>query len=212
MARAFSYPVMAQEILTVLVNTQVNRVILEGDKCVGVEVLRDGKVMLNKADKEVILSAGGFNMPKILQLSVNGVRNLCIADSTIMPRICAVPTMPAYVPIPFLVRHEKLLNPNAECDHSKEYSSKCNHWQKIKAVRKAITITLKNQPAILAVMANSALTIACYFPTLICNFTSVGLPSAARSKALMLSSKSNVSVIKGLRSTLPEAIKSMARS
>jgi choline dehydrogenase-like flavoprotein len=32
MARAFSYPVMAQEILTVLVNTQVNRVILKRDK------------------------------------------------------------------------------------------------------------------------------------------------------------------------------------
>jgi choline dehydrogenase len=32
MARAFLYAVMAQEILIVLVNTQVNRVILEGDK------------------------------------------------------------------------------------------------------------------------------------------------------------------------------------
>jgi choline dehydrogenase len=69
MARAFLYPVMAQENLTVRVNTQVNRVVLEGDKCVGVEVLRDGKVIMIKADKEVILSAGGFNTPKILQLS-----------------------------------------------------------------------------------------------------------------------------------------------
>jgi choline dehydrogenase len=31
------------------------------------------------------------------QLRVNGVRNLRIADSTIMPRIVAVPTMPACV-------------------------------------------------------------------------------------------------------------------
>jgi choline dehydrogenase len=69
LARAFLYPVMAQENLTVLVNTQVNRVVLEGDKAVGVEVVRDGKPMVIKADKEIILSAGGFNTPKILQLS-----------------------------------------------------------------------------------------------------------------------------------------------
>ena len=31
------------------------------------------------------------------ELRVNGVRNLRIADSTIMPRIVAVPTMPACV-------------------------------------------------------------------------------------------------------------------
>jgi choline dehydrogenase-like flavoprotein len=31
------------------------------------------------------------------QLRVNGVHNLRIADSTIMPRIVAVPTMPACV-------------------------------------------------------------------------------------------------------------------
>ena len=69
MARAFLYPVMAQENLTVLVNTQVNRLVLEGDKCVGVEIVRDGKMSVIKADKETILSAGGFNTPKILQLS-----------------------------------------------------------------------------------------------------------------------------------------------
>lgn len=69
MARAFLYPVMAQENLTVLVNTMVNRVVLEGDKAVGVELMRDGKPLVIRADKEVILSAGGFNTPKILQLS-----------------------------------------------------------------------------------------------------------------------------------------------
>ena len=31
------------------------------------------------------------------ELRVNGVRNLRVADSTIMPRIAAVPTMPACV-------------------------------------------------------------------------------------------------------------------
>jgi choline dehydrogenase len=69
MARAFLYPVLAQDNLTVLVNTQVNRVVLEGDKAVGVEVVRDGKPMVIRAGKEIVLSAGGFNTPKILQLS-----------------------------------------------------------------------------------------------------------------------------------------------
>ena len=42
---------------------------------------------MGKDDKAVVDS----------QLRVNGVHNLRIADSTIMPRIVAVPTMPACV-------------------------------------------------------------------------------------------------------------------
>jgi len=41
----------------------VNRVVLEGDKAVGVEVMRDGKPMVIRAGKEIVLSAGGFNTP-----------------------------------------------------------------------------------------------------------------------------------------------------
>jgi choline dehydrogenase len=69
MARAYLYPVMAQKNVTVLVNTQVNKVVLEGDKAVGVEVVRNGKTFVIRAAKEIVLSAGGFNTPKILQLS-----------------------------------------------------------------------------------------------------------------------------------------------
>ena len=43
-------------------------------------------------------------------------------------------------------------------------------------------------------------------------FTSVSRPSAARSKAAMLSSKGRLSEISGFRSTLPAAISAMARS
>ncbi len=46
----------------------------------------------------------------------------------------------------------------------------------------------------------------------ICSFTSSGSPLAARSKAAMLWLKSKVSVISGLRSTLPDAIRLTARS
>jgi choline dehydrogenase len=46
-----------------------------------------GACRMGKDDKAVVDS----------QLRVNGVHNLRIADSTIMPRIVAVPTMPACV-------------------------------------------------------------------------------------------------------------------
>jgi choline dehydrogenase len=69
MARAFLYPVLAQENVTVLVNTQVNRVILEQGRAVGVECLRNGKNQTFRAHREIILSTGGFNTPKLLMLS-----------------------------------------------------------------------------------------------------------------------------------------------
>lgn len=69
MARAFLYPVLNRANVTVLVNTQVNRVLFEGRRAIGVEAVRDGKVVTLRADNEVILAAGGFNTPKLLNLS-----------------------------------------------------------------------------------------------------------------------------------------------
>ena len=69
MARAFLYPVLAQENVTVLVNTQVNRIVLEGNRAVGVECASGGKTQAIRAHREVILSTGGFNTPKLLMLS-----------------------------------------------------------------------------------------------------------------------------------------------
>jgi choline dehydrogenase len=69
MARAFLYPVLAQDNVTLLVNTTVNRIIVEGDTAVGIECDRDGKPVTFRAGREIILSAGGFNTPKLLMLS-----------------------------------------------------------------------------------------------------------------------------------------------
>lgn len=69
MARAFLYPVLGQENVTLLVNTAVTRVVIEGDRAVGVEFVLNGKTTVVSADKEIVLSAGGFNTPKILMLS-----------------------------------------------------------------------------------------------------------------------------------------------
>ena len=71
MARAFLYPVLKRDNVTVLVNTQVNRVLLQRqDAPSGVECVRNGRKRRPSArDGEVILSTGGFNTPKLLMLS-----------------------------------------------------------------------------------------------------------------------------------------------
>ncbi|MEY2478007.1 MAG: choline dehydrogenase, partial [Actinomycetota bacterium] len=74
MARAFLYPVLARENVTVLANTQVNRIRIKGRKAVGVECVRDGRTVTFGAGREVIVSAGGFNTPKLLMLSGIGDR------------------------------------------------------------------------------------------------------------------------------------------
>jgi choline dehydrogenase len=69
MARAFLYPVLTRKNVTLLVNTQVNRVVLRHNRAVGIECVRDGRTVFFGAHREVILSAGGFNTPKLLMLS-----------------------------------------------------------------------------------------------------------------------------------------------
>jgi len=75
MARDFLYPVLTHSNVTVLVNTPVNRVLFKRHRADGVECVRDGRVITFGAKREVILSAGGFNTPKILMLSGIGDRN-----------------------------------------------------------------------------------------------------------------------------------------
>jgi choline dehydrogenase len=55
--------------LTVWTNTLVSRVLLEGKRAVGVECIRDGTTVRVSARKEVVLSAGPIQSPKILELS-----------------------------------------------------------------------------------------------------------------------------------------------
>jgi choline dehydrogenase len=69
MARAFLYPVLNRRNVTVLVNTHVSRVLLKRGRAVGAECVRNGRTETFGADREIILSAGGFNTPKILMLS-----------------------------------------------------------------------------------------------------------------------------------------------
>jgi len=66
---AFLKPAMARKNLTVLTDAPVTRVVLEGNKCVGVEYLHNGQPRVIRAEREVILSAGSIDTPRILMLS-----------------------------------------------------------------------------------------------------------------------------------------------
>ena len=66
---AFLKPAMARKNLTVLTDAPVTRVLLEGGRCVGVEYLHAGKPRKVLVDREVVLSAGALDTPRILMLS-----------------------------------------------------------------------------------------------------------------------------------------------
>ena len=68
-ARAYLHPALKRKNLTTETNVQVNKVLFEGKKAIGVEYLHKGKTVSVKANKEVILSAGAINSPQILMNS-----------------------------------------------------------------------------------------------------------------------------------------------
>ncbi len=67
-ARAYLYPVIKRKNLTVKTRAMVTKVIFEGKRAVGVEVIIKGKKQIITS-REIILSGGAINSPQILQLS-----------------------------------------------------------------------------------------------------------------------------------------------
>lgn len=67
-ARAYLYPVRGRKNLTIKTKTMVSKVIFEGTRAVGVEVLTKGKSQIIRG-KEIVLCGGAINTPQILQLS-----------------------------------------------------------------------------------------------------------------------------------------------
>jgi choline dehydrogenase len=66
--RAFLEPIRHRENLTIIPETRVRRVMLDGKRASGVEVLRNGQLDTIAAG-EVILAAGAFDSPRVLMLS-----------------------------------------------------------------------------------------------------------------------------------------------
>lgn len=69
-ARGYLHPALGRDNLRVLTGTEVARVLLDGRRAVGVEIVRpNGQTMRVHAEKEVILSAGVAGSPAILERS-----------------------------------------------------------------------------------------------------------------------------------------------
>ena len=68
-AHAFLHPVKSRPNLTVVTGAVANRLIFDGDRAVGVEVLNGGSATEYRTTGEVILSMGSLATPKMLQLS-----------------------------------------------------------------------------------------------------------------------------------------------
>lgn len=62
-------PAMSRPNLQVRINTLVRGLLLENGRCTGVRCEIDGQVAEIRCEREVILSAGAFNSPQLLQLS-----------------------------------------------------------------------------------------------------------------------------------------------
>ena len=67
--RAYVSPYMDRPNLTVLTEALVTRLVLEGNKAVGVEFLRGGQMHRIGAEREVVLSFGAIHTPKLLMQS-----------------------------------------------------------------------------------------------------------------------------------------------
>jgi choline dehydrogenase len=72
-ARAFLHPNLHRKNLTLWLNANVTKVLFEGDRATGVEVVARSGMRTVRARREVILAAGTIHTPKLLMLS--GVGN-----------------------------------------------------------------------------------------------------------------------------------------
>ena len=88
-ANAFLKPVRKRKNLTVAVNAQTTRVIIDGTRAKGVEYIANGSPVRAEAAREVILAAGAFNSPQLLMLSGIGpadhLRDFGIAVAADLP-------------------------------------------------------------------------------------------------------------------------------
>jgi choline dehydrogenase len=67
--RAYTFPYMDRPNLSVLTQTQVVKVMFEGRRATGVELVRERKLCRIAAGREIVLSLGAINTPKVLMHS-----------------------------------------------------------------------------------------------------------------------------------------------
>ncbi|MGE0232602.1 MAG: GMC family oxidoreductase, partial [Flavobacteriaceae bacterium] len=74
-SKAFLHPVLGRKNLTVLAETLVEKIIIEGGRAVGLRVRRNGAAEELRVSKEIILSGGTINSPHLLMLSGIGPKD-----------------------------------------------------------------------------------------------------------------------------------------
>src|SRR4029077_9772188 len=68
-SRAYLWPVMGNQNLTVLTEALAVKLTLSGARCTGLDFLLDGQLHSVRASREVVLCAGAINTPRLLLLS-----------------------------------------------------------------------------------------------------------------------------------------------
>ena len=68
-AVAYLHPAAARGNVDVLTDARVYRILFEGERAVGVEYMRHGRLEEIRAEREVILAAGSYHTPQLLMLS-----------------------------------------------------------------------------------------------------------------------------------------------
>ena len=75
-AKAFLVPALLRKNLTVITGALCNRIVIENDKAKAVEFMtRRSSTLVARASREIILSAGAFESPKLLMLSGIGAQD-----------------------------------------------------------------------------------------------------------------------------------------
>jgi len=81
--RTYAFPYMHRPNLTVLTHALVTRLVLDKQRVTGVEIVRDGHVLVAGARLEVVLSLGAIHTPKVLMVSGIGDETECdVSGST----------------------------------------------------------------------------------------------------------------------------------
>lgn len=88
-AKAFLEPATEHKNLTIATNANVQKILFEGTKATGVEVLIEGKAQQFHCAKEVLISAGAMESPRLLQLS--GVGPADVLEEADVPIVCNSP-------------------------------------------------------------------------------------------------------------------------
>ncbi|HEY9661050.1 MAG TPA: GMC oxidoreductase, partial [Allocoleopsis sp.] len=88
-AAAFLVPILQRSNLTITTRALVTRLLFEGTRAIGVEYLHEGALHQVRVDREIILSAGAFDSPKLLMLS--GIGNATDLQALGIPVVADLP-------------------------------------------------------------------------------------------------------------------------